>query len=353
MDLTTLKQYDQVLDWAQARILIGNAGVGKSSVIKEMAEAAGCRVIDLRLSEMEPGDLVGMPFVKMDEHGVETTYYAKPHWWPTDGNVYLFLDEVDRCREDMIPLAMQLTLDRRAGNRTLPAGVKIYAAGNGGKFATIALDQAFCNRVAYVEFTPTREEWLTWAKSANVHRGVTDFISAHKDMLDTPEKDIGKADLPVPSRRSWHAVSRMLHNMEAVADGKDISKSERLYQFTMPFIGQSVAMSFANWIREKYVVLSADDIFLGRAKPESVNTVQLTTIMAEIVDGIIGNKYDDDQKYICFKFFMAAGGEAFATLFSAMPSAGINQINKFPDVRKWIEDRMNEIQRRAKPHKVK
>jgi hypothetical protein len=348
MDLTTLKEFDELLDPSQARILIGNAGVGKSSVVKELAESRGCRVIDLRLSELEPGDLVGMPFVKKDEQGIETTYYAKPHWWPTDGNVYLFLDEVDRCREDMIPLAMQLTLDRRAGNRTLPPGVRIYAAGNGGKFATIALDQAFCNRVAYIQFTPTREEWLKWAKNSEVHRAVVDFISAHKDMLDTPEKDIGKADLPVPSRRSWHAVSRMLTRMP-----DDITRQDKMYQFCQPFLGDSAAMQFALWVKDKYVVLAAADIFSGEAKPQNVNTVQLTTIMAEIVDGLLGNKYTDEEKHNCLAFFMKAGGEPFGTLFSALPSSGISQINKFPDVRKWIEERMNEIQKRSKPHKIK
>ena len=42
--------------------LIGSPGVGKSDVIKQVAESLNLKVIDFRLSTADPTDLSGLPF---------------------------------------------------------------------------------------------------------------------------------------------------------------------------------------------------------------------------------------------------------------------------------------------------
>jgi len=338
MDIKTFLEFNEILPDSQARLLMGPAGIGKSAVVKQISEARKFNFIDLRLSELEPSDLVGLPYI---QDGV--TKYAEPWWWPHDGDTILFLDEVDRCREDMQPIAMQLTLDRRAGGRSLPEGVLVFAACNGEKFMTSAIDQALVNRFACVELTPTVEEWLIWAEGKNVHTSVTGFIRSDKVHLDTPEKMIGVPNQPVPTRRAWTNLGATLSILDKKMkeQGQELAKHPYLHLFAQPFVGQSSALAFGSWVREKYQVIRPADIFSGKLKAKNLNIVQVANVVQEIADLFCLEERTDKEHYNCLKFFMEAGHEAFAALFSALDREAAYIIEKYDDVDKYIKDNVN------------
>lgn len=41
----------------------GSPGMGKSAIVKEIADEYGLKLIDCRLSSMEPTDLLGLPWI--------------------------------------------------------------------------------------------------------------------------------------------------------------------------------------------------------------------------------------------------------------------------------------------------
>ena len=333
MEIKLLKEFVKIVPANKAVLLTGPAGLGKSSFVKELAKEIGYAVIDLRLSELEPSDLVGLPYIKDGEGGEKVTAYAAPHWWPKQGKTLLFLDELDRCREDMQPIAMQLTLDRRAGGRNLPAEVIVFAACNGEKYMTSAIDQALMDRFAVVEFTPTATEWLVWAESAKVHPAVTSFIRANNKALDTPDNLVGQPNIVSPSRRSWADLGYALNNIKT-----DITEHEHLGLFAMPFVGTEMGIQFASWVREKFQVVNAEDIFKGRAKAENLNIVQISNVIGEIADAFCDKKRPLEEQGNCLRFFMKAGHEAFAALFAALPREAAFIIEKFDDVDAYITE---------------
>ena len=77
----------EIMKQGEVPILVGHAGVGKTQIVKEIASKTGRKLITLVLSQMEPGDLIGMPDRKGDR-----TVWLKPEWFPEDGNSILFLD---------------------------------------------------------------------------------------------------------------------------------------------------------------------------------------------------------------------------------------------------------------------
>lgn len=341
MDIKTFKDFNSFVPNWQARLLMGPAGLGKSAVVKQFADSLEFDFIDLRLSELEPSDLVGLPYIEEGEDGVKRTCYAEPWWWPQHGNVVLFLDEVDRCREDMQPIAMQLTLDRRAGGRNLPEGVIVFAACNGEKFMTSAIDQALMNRFAAIEFTPTVEEWLRWAEENGIHPAVVSHVRSDKNVLDTPANMVGIPNQPVPTRRSWTNLGLALNNLEEKVlkpEGKTINDVESLHLFAAPFLGTSPAIAFSNWVAEKYQVVTPQDIFMGKVKAENLNILQITSVLGEIVDRFMDEDLSSDQRHNCLKFFMDGGNEAFAALFSALPREAAVILEKFPDVDAYIKE---------------
>lgn len=333
MDFKTFIEFNELCPANKARLLKGPPGIGKSMAVKQFADKIEYEFVDLRLSELEPSDLVGMPYI---ENGL--TKYAQPWWWPTHGKVVVLLDEVDRAREEMQPVAMQLTLDRRAGGRNLPDGVIVFAACNGEKFMTSAIDQALMNRFAAFDFTPSAEEWLRWAEGAGVHESVVNFIRSDKNMLDTPENLIGVPNISVPTRRSWSDLGMFMNQLEAEMKKakKTITDHEYLHQFAQPYVGLKPAMTYARWVKEKYQVISAKDVFSGKVKAKNINILQISNVLPEVVDLFMAATSKEQGN--CLNFFINAGHEAFAALFSALPKEAAPIIEKFPEADKFIKD---------------
>jgi len=107
----------------------GPPGVGKSQMVSEVAARYRAPVIDIRLSQMEPSDLRGIPF-RVGDH----VDWAIPSILPDAGRHgekgILFLDEITSAPPSVSAAAYQLILDRRLGAYAVPPGWAIFAAGN-------------------------------------------------------------------------------------------------------------------------------------------------------------------------------------------------------------------------------
>jgi len=335
MDIETLLRLDAVLPKNKARLLMGPAGIGKSSVVKHLAEKNNARLIDIRLSEFEPQDLVGLPYL-CDDGDEKVTRFARPYWWPVSPleKVYILLDELDRCREDMHPSAMQLALDRRAGGRKLHDNVIIWAACNGEDYLTIPIDQALMDRFAVVNLDPSHEDWIKWARKNKVSKTVIDFIKQNPNMLDTPDNLIGKPNTVSPSRRSWADYGQMLLDI-------DIAKEKSLLSFGAAFLGYDASAAFTRWTRESYQVISSEDIFQGNLEASDYDILNVACAADDAADGFLTRK--EDEQYNCLSFFKDAGHEAFANLFEALPQEASSVVRSFEDIDKYINTMRKQV----------
>ena len=206
----------QVLDMMPAEhnlMLVGNHGIGKSEILTEYYSAKGMPVVALFLGQMsDPGDLLGLP--NKDESTGKTTFMP-PYWFPVDGKpIVLFLDELNRARPEILQTIMDLALNRKLAGRRLPEGSRIIAAVNeGDQYQLTDLDPALVSRFNVLGFAPTSQEWLLWAKKADVDQRVIDFIQEDPIWLDkTPDAREG-ADTGLdktPDRRAWKRVSDII-----------------------------------------------------------------------------------------------------------------------------------------------
>ncbi len=101
----------------RAVLLEGPTGVGKSEIIRRVAEQLGIETTVLDLSLLEPPDLVGLPIVRDGR-----TEYALPHVLPRDGAGILLLEELNRAERYIQQPALQLLSARRLHEYELPAG---------------------------------------------------------------------------------------------------------------------------------------------------------------------------------------------------------------------------------------
>ena len=113
--------------------LWGPPGLGKSDVVAQITEELGGLMIDLRLGQMEPTDIRGIPFFNKDNGKMD---WAPPVDLPDEETaaqypvVVLFLDEMNSSAPAVQAAAYQLILNRRIGKYHLPKNVVMVAAGN-------------------------------------------------------------------------------------------------------------------------------------------------------------------------------------------------------------------------------
>jgi MoxR-like ATPase len=135
----------------------GPPGIGKSSIVAQVAAAHKLACIDLRLSQLAPTDLRGLPVAKAGR-----SHWYPPEFLPSDGAGVLFLDEINMAPPTMQGMAQQLILDRKVGNYVVPAGWFIWAAGNReeDRAAVFDMPAPLANRFLHVEVTPDFEDLL-------------------------------------------------------------------------------------------------------------------------------------------------------------------------------------------------
>jgi len=191
-------------------MLWGAPGVGKSQMIAQVAQENGVEVIDIRLSQMEPTDLRGIPF-RVDD----TVDWAIPAVLPDvkrhGERGILFLDEITSAAPTVSAAAYQLILDRRLGEYKVPDGWAIFAAGNrqGDRGVTYTMPAPLANRFSHYEVDTHLDDWVAWAYANGIDEKVIAFLRFRPELLF----DFDPAHNPVafPSPRSWEFAHRGLH----------------------------------------------------------------------------------------------------------------------------------------------
>jgi MoxR-like ATPase len=190
-------------------MLWGPPGVGKSQIVAQVAESHGAPMIDIRLSQMEPSDLRGIPFRSGGQ--VE---WAVPAMLP-DADRHgrrgvLFLDEITSAPPSVSAAAYQLILDRRLGEYRVPPGWAIFAAGNrqGDRGVTYAMPAPLANRFSHFEFATHLDDWAAWAYGHGIDDRLVGFLRFKPELLF--DFDPARGEMAFPSPRSWEFAHRAL-----------------------------------------------------------------------------------------------------------------------------------------------
>jgi MoxR-like ATPase len=180
----------------------GAPGIGKSSIVSQLAIEHQLQFIDIRLSQLAPTDLRGLPVA---EDG--RSKWFPPEFLPQSGKGILFLDEINMAPPAMQGMAQQLILDRRVGSYTVPDGWFIWAAGNRKEDRAGVFDMPapLANRFLHLQVEADFESFKTYALTQKVHEQIIAFLSFRPSLLH-------KIDPQQPawcSPRSWMMASTL------------------------------------------------------------------------------------------------------------------------------------------------
>lgn len=198
-------------------MLWGPPGVGKSRIVAQIAARHGVALVDVRLSQMEPSDLRGIPF--RVERRVE---WAPPAMLPDatrhGASGILFLDEITSAPPSVSAAAYQLILDRRLGEYEVPSGWAIFAAGNrqGDRGVTYTMPAPLANRFTHFEVEPHLDDWVAWAYAQGIDARVIGYLRFRPERLF--EFDPARAHQAFPTPRSWEFAHHALRKFESTPD---------------------------------------------------------------------------------------------------------------------------------------
>ena len=282
--------------------LWGPPGIGKSDLIEGIASDMNALVIDLRLGQMEPTDLRGIPFYNRD---TGTMDWAPPVDLPNTelaekyNNIVLFLDELTSGAPSVQAAAYQLVLNRKIGNYNLPDNVVIVAAGNreSDKGVTYRMPTPLANRFVHLELKVDFDSWVDWAVVNKIHRDVVGYLTFAKgDLYDFDSKSSSRA---FATPRSWTFVS------ELIDDKMDTNTMTNLIAGT---VGEGLAIKFMAHRKFAQKMPNPSDILAGKVTGLEVREVSamyslVISMCYELKDALDNDIDNDDFHKMADNFF--------------------------------------------------
>ena len=277
--------------------LWGPPGIGKSEVVAEVTAELGGVMIDLRMAQMEPTDIRGIPFFNKDINKMD---WAAPVDLPDHDLaskypiVVLFLDEMNSAPPAVQAAGYQLILNRRVGKYVLPDNVVIVAAGNrdSDKGVTYRMPMPLANRFLHQEMRADFASWQNWAVNKGIHKDVVGYLSfAKQDLYDFDAKSSIRA---FATPRSWCFVSDLLNDEED-------TDTDTLFNLVAGSVGEGLAVKFMAHRKIAGKMPEPSDILSGKVKDLSVKEISamysLTISMCYELRDALENKKVDNKEF--------------------------------------------------------
>ena len=279
-------------------MLWGPPGVGKSQMVAHIAEKHGVSAIDIRLSQLEPSDLRGIPF-RVGEHVEWAIPAMLPNVESHGEKGILFLDEINAAPPSVSAAAYQLILDRKLGDYEVPEGWAIFAAGNrqGDRGVTYTMPAPLANRLSHFDVDVNLDDWVLWAYRNNIDERVIAFLRFRPELLF----DFDPAHNPVafPSPRSWEFAHRSLkkfHDQPNILQGA-----------IQACVGPAAGIELHAFVNSLDKMPELDDIVQGKETPVPTEIDLQYAVAAALVGRAIRAKDSADAHTVIGNILNYAG----------------------------------------------
>lgn len=284
------KEFHSAVEGQHTPVMLwGAPGVGKSQIVAQVAERNQVPMIDIRLSQMEPSDLRGIPF--RNDSQVE---WAIPAMLPDrqrhGEHGILFLDEITSAAPSVSAAAYQLILDRRLGQYTIPPGWAILAAGNrqGDRGVTYTMPAPLANRFSHYAVDVNLDDWVAWAYANQIDDRIIAFLRFRPDLIF--EFDAAQNPMAFPTPRSWEFTHRAL--------SKFVQHNDVLLETLQACVGPAAGVELNAFIANLDQMPNIEDIVAGKEVPvpDEID-LQYAVASALVGQAIRVQNKDDEQRY--------------------------------------------------------
>lgn len=228
LTVNTQQAHELLIDCLRAKLvpmITGSPGCGKSALIHKIADEFNLELIDMRLSQCDPTDLLGFPSI---DKKVGKASYVPMNTFPLDTDSkpvgkdgwLLFLDEFNSAPLSVQAAAYKLVLDRKVGQFELNKNVVIACAGNKDTDNAIVnrMSTAMQSRLIHLELEVDFKNWLDWASEADIDYRVRAYINFKPDNLYAFRPDHN--DKTFACSRTWEFISKLIKGWDSIAPTK-------------------------------------------------------------------------------------------------------------------------------------
>lgn len=316
----TLKSAEIVLSTGEVPLIVGESGIGKTALAREIAAQNDWSLIVIDGNLLKEGEIGGLPTIesyagvdnKGDKVEKKTTVYAvhtklrEIDEEISKGKiVLLFIDEINRCEHTVQQELMNLILNREINGYKLHEDVKILAAmnpsskyGSDFDYQVVDMDAAQENRFVWLNMEPDYIQWLDWAVAEGIDQKVIEFISTFPEYLHKINDDDIRA-----TPRSYERISKIY---KIYKEKKASIPRSVLRNVIKGNVGKFIAEEFISFVESNHSpLITYEDVFSGdylheatieRLKNESHTRLYLSA--KNILKGLEFNiKNCDDSSY--------------------------------------------------------
>lgn len=234
----TIDNNFQLQEAGKIPIAIGieaQAGIGKTSIVEQVAQERGMGFTKIDLHQMEEaGDLIGFPIteyecqikrlvidkegnkrveilpktvwanakqleegpgsnMKFAQTGKTRMAYAKPAWVPeyNENGTIVLLDDFVRANPQLLQACMDLVLEQKYVSWNLPKKTLIVLTNNpdDGSYNVNSLDEAQRTRFLNFEVEFSLDSWMNWAEKNNIDGRCINFVASYcKELFDADDE---------------------------------------------------------------------------------------------------------------------------------------------------------------------
>ena len=298
----------------------GAPGIGKSSIVNRVAKDNEMGVIDLRLSQLAPTDIRGLPYV---EDGIAK--FAPPNFLPRSGAGILFLDEVNLAPPAIQNVAMQLVLDRRVGDYVLPDEWFVVAAGNRveDRAAVSQMPAPLANRFIHFTVEADLTSWKEYALTTGVKEEIISFLNFRPNLLHSFNKNA----IAWPSPRSWDFASDLM-------------------KIGLPVdcaVGEGAAAEFKSFVKLYSKLPDVEKVLAG---DKSIKMPKEPSVLFAITGALVGRSETADNFFNGMMWLVNAATEDYVGVYMSdalvrMKSLGVqgafvSKVTKSPEAKKFV-----------------
>ena len=284
-------------------------GMGKSDIIRTIADKFKLKVIDFRVSQCEPVDMQGYPGVT--ENGRMT--FHTPEYFPVEGDKIpdgydgwlLFLDEFNSGNKQTEAAAYKLILDREVYKHKLHPRCLIAAAGNLTTDRAIVNTQstATTSRLTHYRMRIDHNVWVDWANAHHIDHRIISLIKFKPELLH--RFDTSTSELTFPCPRTWEFASKVIHGKNEINNITKIRLAGT--------VGEGAAVELATYAEIYQNLPTIEEIMSNpksgwRVPKEPSERYAVTTMLShnttiDNIDKMIGaiNRLPSDFQVITFK----------------------------------------------------
>lgn len=353
VEQTTLKQLtpiaESLMEAGIVPMISGSPGIGKSQIVKAIADKHNLKLIDVRLSECDPTDIMGFPTVDEetkksfyrpmatfplagDELPIKTDIDGKPIMNAATGKEerysgwLLFLDEFKNGDPSVQRASYKLVLDRKVGMYDLNKDCRIVCAGNlsSDKAMVQTMSTALVSRMAQFEIALSVDDWLEWADSAGIDHRIKAYVGWKREAA-LYTFNPAKAEDVYACPRTWDFASTMIK-------GKDISSKNAADRVTLSsFIGLGLAREFLSFIELFHTLLKPEDIIKN---PEGVKLGDGMDVQWAYIN-ILPSHVTAETLEPIVKFIKRMHGDLQIVAIRQINQATNNEFKYTPVVKEW------------------